>query len=51
MMINIFLLQNPDSGVAGHDSDSNGIVTGHDSDSNGIDWTDVVIVDKPDAGK
>lgn len=30
--------QNPDTGV-----------TGHDSDSNGIDWTDVVIVDKPDA--
>lgn len=30
--------QNPDSGVPGHDSDSNG-----------IDWTDVVIVDKPDA--
>lgn len=40
MMINMFLLQNPDSGV-----------TGHDSDSNGIDWTDVVIVDKPDAGQ
>ncbi|XP_022286338.1 CDK5 regulatory subunit-associated protein 3-like [Crassostrea virginica] len=30
--------QNPDTGAKGHESDSNG-----------IDWTDVVIVDKPDA--